>query len=148
MVLLALLLWNAYFLYGVWIVPSAQRYLGFLQRVSCLAGLSTLVLFYISGLYHDTIVQPRRFIPQANRALRHFNVRLIVTNRGWLRLFKKTEPGGDVRLIVSSKAGTLHFREAFEIYRASYWNQVRKNEKALQDASGRNHHGVHTARIR
>lgn len=96
-----------------------------------------MVLFYISGLYQDTIVQPRRFIPQANRALRHFNVKLIVTNRGWLRLFRKTKAGEDIRLIVSSKAGTLHFREAFEEYRAAYWAQVERNEKAALAAKSK-----------
>ncbi|CCG82692.1 Sporulation-specific protein spo7 [Taphrina deformans PYCC 5710] len=124
-----LVVWNIYFLYVVWQGTTRYHYLSFLYRVCLLAGLSTLLLFYLSGLYHDTLVQPRKFIPQANRALRHYNVKLVITNRGWLRMFRQLKPGEGLRLIVSSKAGTMQFREAFEQYREEYWLEVQKNAK-------------------
>lgn len=129
--------WNVYFLYGVWQGTNERRYLVFFYKLCCLAGLSTLLLFYLSGLYHDTLVQPRKFVPQANRALRHYNVKLVVTNRGWLRVFRQPRPGEGLRLIVSSKAGTMQFREAFDQYREEYWHEVRKNMEVANEA-GRN----------
>lgn len=113
-----------YFSYQVWTEHLEHGYMSFLNRLCCLIGLSTVVLFYISGLYNDTLVQPRKFIPQANRALRHFNVKLVATNRGWLRIFGRPGPSEGLRLIVSSKAGSMHFREAFEDYRDEFWQEI------------------------
>lgn len=104
------------------------------------------MLFYLSGLYNDTLVQPRKFIPQANRALRHYNVKLVITNRGWLRMFKKTRPGEGVRLILAAKAGSMAFREGFEEYRREYWQQVEKNmlnESSLKASTGTQEHHHH-----
>lgn len=126
MLFVFLLAWNFYFLYGTWYSPHGHRYVSFIYRLCALAGLSTLLLFYLSGLYNDTLVQPRKFVPQANRALRHYNVKLVITNRGWLRMFKVAKPGEGLRLIVSSKAGTMQFREAFEQYRDEYWSEAQK----------------------
>lgn len=132
-ILVVLLLWNSFFLYHAWTAAATRpAFLSFMIRFCCLIGFSTLILFYASGLYHDTLVEPRKFIPRANRALRHFNVKLVPTKRGWLRFFKANKPGQGLRLIVSSKAGSIHFREAFEEYRNTYWQQVEVNQGTKQ----------------
>ena len=134
----ALIVWNVLFLYGSWLAPSKDRCILLAYRLCCLAGLSTLVLFYISGLYHDTLIQPRKFIPQANRALRHYNVKLVATSRGWLNAFSPLQPGEGLSLIVSSKAGSMQFREAFEEYRTEYWQEVSRN--AAKHGKSQRHH--------
>lgn len=126
----ALLLWIGFFFHGVWIQPSHYHYVSFLYRICLLAGLVTLVLFYASGLYHSTLVQPRKFIPQANRGLRPFNVKLVQTSTGWLSMFRQREKRGEekVKLVVSARAGASNVREGFEEYRSAYWQAI--EEKA------------------
>lgn len=50
-------------------------------------GVVTGVLYYATGLYQKTIVEPRRFVFIANRGLRGFNVKLVkvhLSYREWI----------------------------------------------------------------
>lgn len=87
-----LVAWSAFFLHGALIQPSSYYYVLFLHRICALAGLVTLLLFYASGLYASTLVAPRKFLPHANRALRHFNCRLVREKRGWWSWSRRAAP--------------------------------------------------------
>ncbi|KAI0077564.1 hypothetical protein K474DRAFT_1771657 [Panus rudis PR-1116 ss-1] len=49
--------------------------------------VTTLVLFFVSGMYSEKIAYANRYVPHANRALRNFNMRLNVRQPSlWSRL--------------------------------------------------------------
>ncbi|ORY75736.1 Spo7-like protein-domain-containing protein [Protomyces lactucae-debilis] len=127
-----LIAWNAFFFHGTWVNPSDYSYVLFLYRICLLAGLVTLVLFYASGLYNSTLLQPRKFIPQANRGLRPFNVKLVPTQTGWLSFLRKEKMPGEahVKLVVSARAGgEPQVREGFEEYRQAYWLAMEEKKR-------------------
>ena len=103
-----------------------------LIKLGTFTALSALILFCVSGLYNDTIVEPRKFLPRANRALRPFNVKFVPQQSGWLSRWKTTRPSQALRLIVSSRAGSIQFREAYDEYRDAYWQQLELESDKLK----------------
>ena len=97
-----------------------------------LAGLVTGFLFYVSGLYNATLVQPRKYVPHTNRALRPFNLKLVSNSAGLLGLLKRQDFGtGSIKLILSGKGGIdTEFREGWELFRESYWDSERERTKS------------------
>ncbi|GAA95006.1 uncharacterized protein L969DRAFT_52025 [Mixia osmundae IAM 14324] len=62
--------------YKVVIDPSPYAALHYLFVGALLIGCTTLVLFFATGMYGEKIGYARKFVPQANRALRSFNIYL------------------------------------------------------------------------
>ncbi|ODV92640.1 hypothetical protein CANCADRAFT_43236 [Tortispora caseinolytica NRRL Y-17796] len=86
--LTAIYLWIFYFVYAVFISPSQYAYFIFFNRISLVFGVVSWTIFYLSGMYSRGITYPRRFIPHANKALRQFNLRLVLVHRSLLVVLK------------------------------------------------------------
>jgi len=86
--LIVLFLWTAFFCYRFAVLGgSPYYYVSHLEKLGLGGGAVTGVLYYATGLYHTTIVEPRRFVAIANRGLRGFNVKLVkvpLTYRQWI----------------------------------------------------------------
>jgi hypothetical protein len=86
--LIVLFLWTALFCYRFVVLGgSPYYYVSHLEKLGLGGGAVTGVLYYATGLYHTTIVEPRRFVAIANRGLRGFNVKLVkvpLTYRQWI----------------------------------------------------------------
>ncbi|CDK29629.1 unnamed protein product [Kuraishia capsulata CBS 1993] len=54
-----------------------SAFLKAVHQVLFLITAVTLLLFYLSGEYHRTVVRPRRFITSTNKGLRQLNVRIV-----------------------------------------------------------------------
>jgi hypothetical protein len=66
---------------------SPYYYVSLLEMLALGGGVFTGVLFYATGLYDKTIVEPRRFVFMANRGLRPYNVKLVkvpLSYREWI----------------------------------------------------------------
>ncbi|BAO38805.1 sporulation-specific protein SPO7 [Kluyveromyces marxianus] len=55
----------------------------------------TIVLFHLSGEYKRTMVIPRRFLVNANKGMRQFNMKLVKVKSTWIQKYADT-----VRLVV------------------------------------------------
>ncbi|QEU59146.1 Spo7 [Kluyveromyces lactis] len=55
----------------------------------------TIVLFHLSGEYKRTMVIPRRFLVNANKGMRQFNVKLVKVKSTWLQNYADT-----IRIII------------------------------------------------
>ncbi|CAZ84116.1 unnamed protein product [Tuber melanosporum] len=86
--LLLLSLWLGFFFYRLFLLArSPYYYLSLLERIGFGGGVVTAFLYYATGLYHRSIVEPRRFVYLANRGLRGFNVKLVkipLSYKEWL----------------------------------------------------------------
>lgn len=83
-----------------------------------------LVLFFATGMYHEKIVRaykcaqcaeldsPRRFVPQANRALRSFNVSLS-TPRPWFSYLRGASSASSGLSRSSSGRALIHRSASF-----------------------------------
>lgn len=76
--LVLLCLWTAFFGYRFVVLGgSPYYYFSHFEKLGLGGGVGTGMLYYATGLYHKTIVEPRRFVSVANRGLRGFNVKLV-----------------------------------------------------------------------
>ncbi|KAG5520196.1 hypothetical protein PMAC_001273 [Pneumocystis sp. 'macacae'] len=125
-----ILSWIVYFFYGVFIVPSNYYYVSLLYRLCLLAGIITLLLFYLSGLYSKTLMLPLKFIPYTNKCLHPYNLKIVpnrtVKSRFFrllpYRLLARPNYGeGGVRLVLLSKGFDRSFCEGWEMFRQEYW---------------------------
>ncbi|KAA8895360.1 Spo7-like protein-domain-containing protein [Sphaerosporella brunnea] len=86
--LIALFIWTSIFGYRFFILGgSPYYYVSLLEMLALGGGVFTGVLFYATGLYDKTIVEPRRFVFMANRGLRTYNVKLVkvpLSYREWI----------------------------------------------------------------
>ncbi|KAI5779214.1 Spo7-like protein-domain-containing protein [Geopyxis carbonaria] len=86
--LLVLFLWILFFYHRFYVLGgSPYYYISHFEKLGFGGGVVTGVLYYATGLYHKTIVEPRQFVSIANRGLRGFNVKLVkvpLTSREWL----------------------------------------------------------------
>ncbi|CAO1629225.1 unnamed protein product [Parajaminaea phylloscopi] len=64
--------------YHVLLVPKSYVPLHYAQLALLVVCCTTLFLFFASGMYAERIVAANRFVPQANRALRPFNMYLNI----------------------------------------------------------------------
>lgn len=76
--LVVLFMWMSFFLYRFFVLGgSPYYYISHLEKLGLGGSVVTGALYYTTGLYHKTIVEPRRFVSVANRGLRGFNVKLV-----------------------------------------------------------------------
>ncbi|KAG7695333.1 hypothetical protein KL930_003786 [Ogataea haglerorum] len=54
-----------------------SSYIRFATQIVFIIDVVTLLLFYLSGEYHRTIVRPRKFVVITNKGLRQLNIRLV-----------------------------------------------------------------------
>ncbi|KAL7005905.1 hypothetical protein EMMF5_004446 [Cystobasidiomycetes sp. EMM_F5] len=94
--LLSLVLSTVTLAYKVVLAPSPYNAVQFALSGLLLVAIVTLVLFFATGVYSEKIAYAYKFVPQANRALRYFNIYLNTKRppRSWslspLRLFTST----------------------------------------------------------
>ncbi|KAL7272933.1 Nem1-Spo7 phosphatase regulatory subunit [Rhizina undulata] len=86
--LVLLFLWNLFFFLRIFLFGgSPYSSISVLEKLGLGGGVVTAGLYYATGLYHTTIVEPRRFVSSSNRGLRGFNVKLVkipLSYRGWI----------------------------------------------------------------
>ncbi|KAL0635088.1 Nem1-Spo7 phosphatase regulatory subunit [Maublancomyces gigas] len=86
--LLLLFCWIAFFIHRIYgLGGSPYYYVSHLEWLGLLGGSVTATLYYATGLYQKTVVEPRRFVYTANRGLRGFNVKLVkapLPTREWV----------------------------------------------------------------
>ncbi|GAA6018609.1 hypothetical protein JCM8202_000582 [Rhodotorula sphaerocarpa] len=66
----------AYLGYYVFVLPSIYSLVHYSNVAMLLVAATTLVLFFATGMYSEKIAYAHKFVPQANRALRPFNIYL------------------------------------------------------------------------
>lgn len=133
-----------YFAYTLFIDPSIYRVIHFFNRLFLMISLVTIVLFYISGSYTKTLVHSRKFIHNANKGLRGFNVKLVKIAPTWMESFidilwhpaYSSRPGRIVKIVLSPRAFNPDTVDAWEIYRQEYWDREfeRRKRKAAAPA--------------
>ncbi|GAA5978163.1 hypothetical protein JCM5350_007418 [Sporobolomyces pararoseus] len=74
--LLSLIAVILYLAYIVFLQPSIYSLVHYSNVACLLVAATTLVLFFATGMYSDKIAYAYKFVPQANRALRPFNIYL------------------------------------------------------------------------
>ncbi|KAL8278245.1 hypothetical protein RQP46_009418 [Phenoliferia psychrophenolica] len=79
--LLSLVAIILYLAYTVFIIPSIYSLVHYGNVAFLLVSLMTLVLFFATGMYSEKITYAYKFVPQANRALRPFNIYLNTRTR-------------------------------------------------------------------
>ncbi|KAG7451502.1 uncharacterized protein BT62DRAFT_991041 [Guyanagaster necrorhizus] len=67
--------------------PVEIPFYPYLPTTLLLISLTTLVLFFASGMYSEKIAYANKYVPHANRALRSFNMYLNVRKPGWSLFF-------------------------------------------------------------
>ncbi|GAA5935333.1 hypothetical protein JCM10213_004005 [Rhodosporidiobolus nylandii] len=77
----------AYLTYIVFVVPSIYSLVHYGNVAMLLVAGTTLVLFFATGMYSEKIAYAHKFVPQANRALRPFNIYLNTRHRSRFSLF-------------------------------------------------------------
>lgn len=86
--LVVLFLWVAFFGYRFFVLGgSPYYYISHFEKLGLGGGVVTGILYYVTGTYRSTIVEPRQFVSSANKGLRGFNVKLVkipLTYREWL----------------------------------------------------------------
>ncbi|GAA5886086.1 hypothetical protein JCM6882_004259 [Rhodosporidiobolus microsporus] len=85
----------AYLAYLVFVIPSIYSLVHYGNVAMLLVAATTLVLFFATGMYSEKIAYAHKFVPQANRALRPFNVYLNTRHRSRFsifNLFRSTPP--------------------------------------------------------
>jgi hypothetical protein len=133
-----LVLAAVYFSYGVFVSPSMYWVINIVDRLMAFTCYITLGLFYLTGLYHKAFVVAPRFILDANKGLRLFNVKLVRVPTTWRETIGRTvwspvysqQPENIVKLVLSTRAFSPDTIEAWEIYRQDYFD--RERERALR----------------
>ncbi|CAB62097.1 serine/threonine protein phosphatase (Nem1-Spo7 complex) regulatory subunit [Schizosaccharomyces pombe] len=126
----SLLVWNFYFGYRVFYRISKYSLIDLTYKLCLLCGIVTLLLFYFSGLYRTTIVYPSRYVQQVNKAMRFFNIRLVITPVPWFQVRKPLDCG--VHLILSSKRFDILVIEGWEAFRSSYFASIHRKNNSIQ----------------
>ncbi|OAV86756.1 hypothetical protein PTTG_02868 [Puccinia triticina 1-1 BBBD Race 1] len=80
--------------YKTFIVISPYKLIHYLYVALFLVSITTLILFFATGMYTDQIAYAYKFIPQTNRALRPFNMFLITPSTA--RSLTRTNQSGSV----------------------------------------------------
>lgn len=114
--------------------PSIYLWIRWMELLLMLATFIFLGLFFLTGLYHRAFVAAPNFIPDTNRGLRQFNVRLVKCQPSIKeRLFQlvwdpcySSHPSELVKLVPFSRAFSPQFIENWEIYRVEFWERGKK----------------------
>ncbi|KAF6766931.1 Sporulation/nuclear morphology, Spo7 [Kalmanozyma brasiliensis GHG001] len=112
------------------ISPRSSVFLQYSLAAVLMICLTTLFLFFASGMHAERIRSANKFVPQANRSLRNFNMYLNTrsTRTATLSAASTIPPAQNSRgeLIFSSKVNP-DFREGYQRYRAAF--ERRRAEK-------------------
>lgn len=112
------------------ISPRSSVFLQYSLAAVLMICLTTLFLFFASGMHAERIRSANKFVPQANRSLRNFNMYLNTrtTRTATLSAASSIPPAQNSRgeLIFSSKVSP-DFREGYQRYRAAF--ERRRAEK-------------------
>ncbi|GAA5925818.1 uncharacterized protein JCM15063_005128 [Sporobolomyces koalae] len=95
----------AYLAYFVLLQPSIYSLVHYSNVACLLVAATTLVLFFATGMYSDKIAYAYRFVPQANRALRPFNIYLntrFKSRLAFLNPFQSSTAAAGARSTTSS----------------------------------------------
>ncbi|KAG0147742.1 hypothetical protein CROQUDRAFT_655734 [Cronartium quercuum f. sp. fusiforme G11] len=131
--LLSLIMVTIILAYKSFLAVSPYKVFHYLYVGLLLVAITTLILFFVTGMYTDTIAYAYKFIPQTNRALRPFNMFLNAPPPSPLTspfqlLVSPKEPLGNVapplvnprgELLFSSKVSTP-FIDGYERYRTEW----------------------------
>lgn len=91
---LLLLLWNAFFLYALFLRPredgiglggSIYWVIEVSEKLALMGGLVTALLIWATGQWERGVRWPRRWLSTTNRGLRGFNLRCVILRRKWYR---------------------------------------------------------------
>ncbi|KAA1095315.1 hypothetical protein PGT21_020098 [Puccinia graminis f. sp. tritici] len=109
--------------YKTFIAISPYKLIHYLYVALFLVSITTLILFFATGMYTDQIAYAYKFIPQTNRALRPFNMFLITPSTASSITRTNQSSGGgrigsvlsrlSIGLIVEGLLGTM-FRQLFQ----------------------------------
>jgi Spo7-like protein len=135
-----LILSSLYFGYAMFINPSIYRLVNFFDQLMFMASIVILGLFYLTGLYTKAFVYSPRFIHNANKGLRPFNVKLVRVPRTWKEYTISllwdpryaSAQGRLVKLILSARAFNPEIVEGWEIYRNEYWERENIRKRRLK----------------
>ncbi|GAA6064474.1 hypothetical protein JCM10212_001823 [Sporobolomyces blumeae] len=84
-----------YLAYLVFVQPSIYSLVHYSNVACLLVAATTLVLFFVTGMYSEKIAYAYKFVPQANRALRPFNIYLNTRHKSrfaFLNPFRSSSP--------------------------------------------------------
>ncbi|KAK0205161.1 hypothetical protein DFS33DRAFT_739635 [Desarmillaria ectypa] len=136
--------------------PAEVPFYPYLPTTLLLISLTTLVLFFASGMYSEKIAYANKYVPHANRALRSFNMYLNVRKPGWNLFFwrkprahspppRSSSRGSSVpiapippssnprgELIFSSRI-SQSFQDSYSRHRATF--ERKRAERARQECS-------------
>ncbi|EOR00810.1 Sporulation-specific protein spo7 [Wallemia ichthyophaga EXF-994] len=84
---------------------NRQTYRGYAYMTMLTITLTTLILFFVSGVYSERITYANRYVPHCNRALRSFNMALN------MRLQSPTTPFSLFRRPAKAAANTVQQRQ-------------------------------------
>lgn len=138
-----LVLSSTYFGYAMFINPSIYRLVNFFDQLMFMASIVILGLFYLTGLYTKAFVYSPRFIHNANKGLRPFNVKLVRVPRTWKEYLISVvwDPGFVcahgrlVKIILSARAFSPEIVEGWEIYRNEYWERENTRQPRAKNVS-------------
>jgi hypothetical protein len=117
------------------------------HRLSLLGGLFTLILYYVSSLFHKTLIYPKKYLSHTNKSLRQFNLKLVpnptsnpVRNLPILRWIFRPKPvlgEGGVRIMLNQRGGIEgEFIEGWEMFRGDFWEEeqrlIREEEERVK----------------
>jgi Spo7-like protein len=119
-------------------------YIHLFHRISLLGGLFTLVLYYVSSLFHRTLIYPKKYLSHTNKSLRQFNLKLVpnsssspLRNLPVVRWFfpPKTVLGeGGVKVVLNQRGGIEgEFIEGWEMFREDFWEEEERLRREEQE---------------
>lgn len=123
-----------YYSYAVFVAPSMYWVLNVVDRLLVFTCYITLGLFYLTGLYRRAFVVAPRFVSDANKGLRLFNVKLVrvpptwgeaIIRATWSPVYAR-RPEDIVKLVLSTRAFSADTIEAWEVYRQEYFDKERE----------------------
>ncbi|WBW72190.1 serine/threonine protein phosphatase (Nem1-Spo7 complex) regulatory subunit [Schizosaccharomyces osmophilus] len=124
---ISMLTWNIYFSYRVFFRVSLYSLIDLIYKLCLLSGIVTMLLFYVLGLYRSSIAYPSRYVQQTNKALRLFNIRLVITSVPFFQFRNPLDHG--VHLVLSSKRFDILVIEGWEAFRTAYLTSEQRRQK-------------------
>jgi hypothetical protein len=123
---------------------SQYYYIHLLHRLSLLGGLFTLILYYVSSLFHRTLIYPKKYLSHANKSLRQFNLKLVpnpvsspLRNLPVLRWIFRPKPvlgQGGVKVVLNQRGGVEgEFIEGWEMFREDFWEEEERLRREEQE---------------
>jgi len=134
----------------VYIEPQ-YYYIHLVHRLSLLGGLFTLVLYYVSSLFHRTLIYPKKYLSHTNKSLRQFNLKLVPNPVStplrhlpilrWIFRPKHALGEGGVKVVLNQRGGIEgEFIEGWEMFREDFWEdeeRLRREEQEQIKREGR-----------